>query len=358
MNRVQRTPSPVLSHLARLSDHIGIVEHANGLTPDRRHGHTAEDAARALVVTIRWDSSSTEASRLSGVYLSFLDRAIVNGSLRNRLSSDQVWGGPWSADAHGRVIWGLGIAAAEAVAVSVSDRAIRVLRRLGPLDDPSLRPWVYCGLGAAALLDRTPDDPYAISLSDSAIEMLPHIHDGSWIWPEPRLAYDNARLPECMIALGVARGRPDLVDEGLRLLRWLIDIELAGDHFSFTPVGGRGPDDESIAFDQQPLEATAMCDACLAAWRATSDPAWLEHAVRAASWFLGVNDMGMPLYDTPSGAGHDGLTRDGINGNAGAESTISALWALQRVRALNLEQASRKEGSSLIPASTARPSVP
>lgn len=338
MSRFRRGPSPVLTHLARLTDDTGIFEHATGLIPSRRHGYTSEDAARALVVTTRWARRSSEASRMTDVYLSFLESAIVDGVLRNRLALDKTWVGPWSADAHGRVIWGLSVAAAEAVRTSVSDRAIHMLQRLGPLHDPSMRPWVYMGLGAAALLGREPEDPNGEALSDSVIEMLPEIGHESWIWPETRLAYDNARLPECMIALGMARRRPDLVDNGLRLLRWLINVELEGDHFSFTPVGGRGPEDTSPAFDQQPLEATAMLDATLAAWDATADPVWLGHAAKAASWFLGLNDVGVPVYDALSGAGHDGLTSDGVSDNAGAESTISALWALQGGSASNLDE--------------------
>lgn len=338
MSRAPRGLRPVLTHLAHLTDDTGIFEHATGLIPNRRHGYTAEDAARALVVTTRWARPSSEASRMTEVYLSFLERAIVDGVLRNRLTSDKTWGGPWSADAHGRAIWGLGITAAEAVETSTSDRAVRALQRLRPLRDPSIRPWVYAGLGAAALLVREPGDPYGETLADSVMDMLPEIGHGSWIWPETRLAYDNARLPECMIALGMARHRPALVDDGLRLLRWLIEVELEGDHFSFTPVGGRGPEDASPAFDQQPLEATAMLDATLAAWSATADPVWLGHAAKAASWFLGLNDVGVPVYDARSGAGHDGLTSDGVSENAGAESTISALWALQRAHASNLDE--------------------
>jgi hypothetical protein len=60
-------------------------------------------------------------------------------------------------------------------------------------------------------------------------------------------------------------------------------------------------------------------------------------AQAAASWFVGLNDVGIPIYDSTTGAGHDGLSAGRINANAGAESTISALWALQQARQFQRE---------------------
>ena len=97
-----------------------------------------------------------------------------------------------------------------------------------------------------------------------------------WPWPEPRLAYGNALLPEALIAGGNAIGDDAAVDEGLRLLRWLVAAETLGDHFSFTPAAGRGPGDARPAFDQQPIEAGALADACARAFAVTHDDGWLE----------------------------------------------------------------------------------
>ena len=46
-----------------------------------------------------------------------------------------------------------------------------------------------------------------------------------WPWPEPRLTYANATLPESMIAAGSALERPALLQRGLDLLEWLLDRE-------------------------------------------------------------------------------------------------------------------------------------
>ena len=46
-----------------------------------------------------------------------------------------------------------------------------------------------------------------------------------WPWPEQRLTYANATLPEAMIAAGTALERPVLLASGLDLLEWLLDRE-------------------------------------------------------------------------------------------------------------------------------------
>ena len=68
----------------------------------------------------------------------------------------------------------------------------------------------------------------------------------------------------------------------------------------FRPVGSHGFGESAEhprAFDQQPLEATATISACLAAWRADGDPNGRRCATRAFAWFLGSNDLSVPLVD-------------------------------------------------------------
>jgi hypothetical protein len=55
---------------------------------------------------------------------------------------------------------------------------------------------------------------------------------------------------------------------------------------------------------------------------------------RAYAWFLGANDVGVPVADPDRGASFDGLTPTGVNTNQGAESTLMWLTAVEHVRAL------------------------
>ena len=58
------------------------------------------------------------------------------------------------------------------------------------------------------------------------------------------------------------------------------------------------------------LEAAATISACLAALRADGDAAWRADAARAFAWFLGGNDLSLPLVDLETGSCRDGLHPD------------------------------------------------
>jgi hypothetical protein len=61
-----------------------------------------------------------------------------------------------------------------------------------------------------------------------------------------------------------------------------------------------------------------------AAYRVTGDPDHVDRVAAAWGWFLGQNRLRVPVVDTTTGAGFDGLGAHGVNTNQGAESTIAA----------------------------------
>jgi hypothetical protein len=156
------------------------------------------------------------------------------------------------------------------------------------------------------------------------------------VWFEEGLAYDNARLPQALIVTGMATQTRGYVDAGLRSLRWLM-IQQTASTGHFRPVGTAGFGErrkQARAFDQQPVEATATIAACLAAWRADDDSAWKAVAASAFAWFLGSNDLSVPLVDLQTGSCRDGLHPDRANENRGGESVVCYLLGLAEIRQL------------------------
>jgi len=80
---------------------------------------------------------------------------------------------------------------------------------------------------------------------------------------------------------------------------------------------------EPLPFDQQPLEAQATVEACIAAWDATRDQRWVDEAIKAYNWYLGANDLDLPLATAHDGGCFDGLMPTGLNRNQGAESILA-----------------------------------
>ena len=64
------------------------------------------------------------------------------------------------------------------------------------------------------------------------------------------------------------------------------------------------------------------------ALNATGDGRWEQEARRSFEWFLGRNDLGLALYEPAGGGCYDGLQREGVNINQGAESTLAFLLSL------------------------------
>jgi hypothetical protein len=154
-----------------------------------------------------------------------------------------------------------------------------------------------------------------------------------WPWPEPAVTYANARLPQALILAGEAMGEKEMLAKGLDVLRWLVRIQRSPSGW-FSPIGNQGWYERGkpkAQFDQQPTEAHDMVEACLTAYGATHEAAWLDHARVAFEWFLGRNDILMPLYDPSSGGCRDGLHPDRPNENQGSESTLAWLLALLRI---------------------------
>jgi glycosyltransferase involved in cell wall biosynthesis len=332
-------PAPPFEHLIELTDGTGVFEHAKATTARREHGYCTDDVARALIAVMREPVRSLQLERLAAVYLDFLrDAQLADGRFHNRRSVERAWlDAVGCDDAIGRALWAAGETAARATRGDQRAKA-RILFAAGAgFDSDFSRPNAYVALGAAALLSATSGRTAGIAhgaLRRAAGRLGVVSADPSWPWPEPRLTYANAVLAEARIAAGAALEDETLVSEGLQLLAWLVATETRDGRFSFTPAGGWEPGETRPGFDQQPIEAAAMADACARAFEVAGEAEWAEHALRAAAWFLGENDVGVALLDSVSGGGRDGLKQHGVNENEGAESTLALITALQQARRL------------------------
>lgn len=151
-----------------------------------------------------------------------------------------------------------------------------------------------------------------------------------WPWPEERLGYANALFPEVLIAAGQLLLDAEAGYRGLELLEWLLATESLPGHLSPTGSDGWRAGEVRPGYDQQPLEAAALADACARAFEASRDERWLAGLDCAVDWFLGENDQHTPLYDPDSGGCFDGLHPQGASLNQGAESTLALISALQQ----------------------------
>ncbi len=333
-------PSPRFDHLRHMTCPLGVWEHAELTTPRVAHGLCTDDNARALIVVSRDATADPRLDDLAGTYLQFvLDARTHLGQFHNRRGHDGAWlDDRGSDDSQGRAWWALGVIARVGRQPWMRDAGIFAFDAHAGFSSVHLRANAFAVLGAAEALSVHPDHAGAGRLLQRAVEPLRAAATSRVPWFEPRLTYDNARLPEALLAAGTTLGDALMVHMGLRLLAWLVDVEMPAGHFSFVPAAGWAPGEPRPGFDQQPVEAAAMAEACHRAWTVTGDEQWRARGLRAAQWFLGVNDTGAILYDVASGGTYDGLMADGVNLNQGAESTLSGLAAMQVADAFGIDE--------------------
>jgi hypothetical protein len=332
-------PALSFDHLLRMSDDVGLLEHARGATPRRAHGYCTDDVSRGLVVLGREPDPSADQRWLTERYLGFVMHAQGDtGAFRNRLGYDRRWQDPpGTGDWWGRALWGLGTVAARSAVPWVREAALACFDRGATQRSPWPRAMAFAALGAAEILDRYPDHPRARMLLKASTALVARpVADAPWPWPEPRLTYANAVLPEMLIVAGRYGDDDSLVDDGLRLLEWLLRRETRDGHLSVVPVGGWRSPEPRPAFDQQPIEVSALVDACARALAVTRDGYWATGIRMGVGWFLGDNDLGVPMADAGTGGGFDGLGAESASINQGAESTLALLATLQYGRTLGM----------------------
>jgi glycosyltransferase involved in cell wall biosynthesis len=348
----QELPELKLDHLLAVTDDTGLLQHCKFSIPERAHGYCTDDNARALIVAAEARrlllKQPQQYERLCDRYLAFLLHAFDadTGRFRNFMGYDRRWlEAVGSEDAHGRALWGLGMAVALLNDSRQLPLASTLFRQALPVAEgfTAARAIAFALVGIHAYLVTFFGDSEArrmrAVLAERLYEMF-HAHTSDdWPWLEDTVTYDNAKLPHALILSGQWLHRDDMIVMGLRALEWLVEIQTDAGHF--VPIGNQGwyqRGGPKARFDQQPLEAQALVDACIAAYQLTRECLWWERAINALSWFLGHNDLNLPLYDAKTGGCRDGLHSDEVNQNQGAESTLAWLLSLAALHRLSADE--------------------
>jgi glycosyltransferase involved in cell wall biosynthesis len=339
-------PQMQLGHLLSMCDDTGLLQHAIHAVPDRAHGYCVDDNARALLVACALNSPNEQRlpEALTMRLAAFVQHAWNPDTrrFRNFMSFDRHWlEQTGSEDSHGRALWALGECARNDASASRRRWATALFREALPATGAfhSPRAWAFTLLGLDAYCVVAQDSQareLRHALAERLASLLAAVETKDWVWFEEVLAYENARLPQALIVTGLSTGVLAYATAGLRSLRWLMRLQTTSAGL-FRPVGSASFGDKRTAprqFDQQPLEAAATISACLAALHAEGDPKWRADAERAFAWFLGSNDLAIPLVDLDTGSCRDGLHPERANENRGGESVVSYLLGLAEMRAL------------------------
>jgi uncharacterized protein YyaL (SSP411 family) len=151
-----------------------------------------------------------------------------------------------------------------------------------------------------------------------------------WDWVLPELTYANAALPEALFRGHQLLGDEQYLTTAERAMDFLVEktsirdtLAVVGNREWLQPDGNATP----ARYDQQPIEAGLLVEACWAGYESTGEAKYLRYAQQALEWFFGRNLAGLSLYDPETGGCFDALMEGGVNQNRGAESTVCLLLA-------------------------------
>jgi hypothetical protein len=261
-----------------------------------------------------------------------------------------------SEDSQGRALWALGTLwrrSHDPGARNLAGQLFRSALNATPAFS-SPRAWAYTLLGIHEYLRPFHEDEHAEGilklLSERLLNLYRRTSQTDFPWFEDRLTYCNARLPHALLVSGAWMKDEEMTAAGLRSLSFLVSEQFSAEGY-FSPIGSNGfylCGGSRAVFDQQPIEACSMIAACLEAERSTGDASWAERARWAFNWFVGENQLKLPLYDPRTGGCRDGLHEDRVNENQGAESCLCFLASLLEMRAANVVTGQKDREARLV----------
>lgn len=341
------TPLPEmrLDHLRRMTDDTGLLQDAIYATPRRSHGYTTDENARALSLVIHHRAFFQDDSvlPLAETYLSFLCHAFEEEPARfhNQMGFDRRWlDRLGSEDCQGRALAALAefllLAPNDASAAIAQDLFARALPPLKTFTSP--RAWAWVVEACDTYLKRFGGAKDVREIREEmAFRLLGAFEANAspdWPWCEDELTYDNARLCQALIVAGVVTDHGEKIRYGLASLEWLLKIQTCPETGRLSLIGSLGwmrRGEEKAQFDQRPSDAAGLLAACHVAYNATKDKKWLTEMRKCFNWFMGSNDLNVPLYDFQTHGCRDGLQANGANHNQGAEALTAYLSALLRM---------------------------
>jgi len=331
-------PEPSLEHLKKLTDDTGLYQHARFTAPNRNFGYCTDDNTRAVIAMIKYYDHYLEpdALKLFEIYLSFIMYSQNDdGSVRNFMNFDRTWmkNEPLN-NALGRLLWAFGTVMAKppspsylSIIKDCFDRSVKYVQK------QHSRGMAYSILGMSDYLKQFPGASdikrQLVIAADKLVELYKRNSCPDWQWFEDTLTHDNAALPHALFIAALIFEDEKYTEVAMKTCEFLLDNTFDGNHFSFVGCNGWYQRSGTKAqFDQQPIEAAATVMMLRAAYDVTQNPRFLALQRKAFDWFLGENDLHIPVYNFRTKGCHDALMRGGVNANQGAESTLSFLLSL------------------------------
>lgn len=313
-----------LSHLNFLTDDFGIWQFCSKSGILKKYGYTLDDNTRALIVALLLEKKGLAKIYFNYLKLSYKSKSgFFYGEIDPQKRRKAY---PSSEDSFGEALWALGLALHfkfhKKEVLKISSGLLKSISKLR-----YARGLAYSILGLIYL------DLYsAVRLGQRLLAQFPS--NNNWFWPEGKVTYGNAILPYALFRLHIIFHERAFFKAGLKSLRFLDKVSRLNKIPA--PIGNKGwhpKGGERAKFDQQPIDAAYMTMAYVAAFEAAGRQKYYQQAKEWFDWFHGKNILKLSLWDKQTGRVSDGIVKNELSLNSGAESIVCYLlaqWMLKK----------------------------
>ncbi|KIQ20244.1 glycosyl transferase family 1 [Flavobacterium sp. MEB061] len=347
-------PPIELAHVKKMTTELGMIQFSKISVPDLSSGYTLDDNARALVALCMHYKLTEDKADLPYIliYLDFIERCQKpKGNFMNYVDENNREHIEQNAevnleDSNARGIWALGTVVSirkilpEAIAKKASKCLLNSLKWAETIQSPRSIGFATKGL---YLYHSAIPNLYVAAIINKLNAKLLYNYEvhatKDWKWFENYLTYGNGILPESMLYAYLVTNKPIYKKVALESLDFLISKTYKGDNFKVISNNGwYHKDSEPAEYGEQPIDVSYMIQTLNSFYSAFKTPEYKRLMKIAFNWFLGKNHLNQIMYNPVSGGGYDGLEKENVNLNQGAESTVCYLTARLIMENLKLSE--------------------
>lgn len=335
-------PAINLNHIKRMTTEFGMIQFSKINQPDLDSGYTLDDNARALIsICMHYELTANEMDlSYIQIYLNFIKYCLQpEGDFLNYVDTDKKFTEQNDKtnldDSNGRAIWALGylISKKSILPAKLISTAETILQKAIPQMESiySTRAMAFAIKGLYYYLSETKTAENVLlvkTLANRLMEMYKHESEEDWEWFESYLTYANSVLPEALLCAWSVTGDvryKEVARESFSFLLSSIFNKKGIEVISNKSWLYKGQ--EAGQYGEQPIDVAYTIMTLSKFYDVFKDEEYLNKLVIAFNWFLGKNRLYQIIYNPCTGGCYDGLEKNNINLNQGAESTISFLMA-------------------------------
>jgi glycosyltransferase involved in cell wall biosynthesis len=355
-------PEIKLDHFKTLTTNSGIIQFSKMDIPDLNSGYTLDDNARALIaICMHYQLfKNKEDLKYIGIYLNFIERCqLAQGTFVNYIDkndnvhfkNDHVN----LEDSNSRAVWALGVVISmkDILPAKIGKKALTCFLKCSQwikgVHSPRSIGYTIKGLYNYQI--SIPENQIRTNIEDLADKLITRYdinREKNWEWFEEYLTYANSILPEAMLYAYLSTGKESYKRVALQTFDFLLSkMFVDGQLRVISNKGWCQKGSEANRYGEQPIDVFCLIQTLDIFYKTFNIPQYKSLMQKAFGWFLGDNHLSQIVYNPLNGGCGDGLEKENVNLNQGAESTVCYLMARLIMEHYVKESSPEKKGPHL-----------